>query len=103
MADSSVSLCDEVNVDCYARVADEVLRSVIACVDEGERDHYLFLHAAFAKCETCLTFWLHHGADLSRGAGLDRLGVGSCFECQSGFSVAFPRPRAFCSEASGVA
>ena len=36
-------------------------------MEEGEQDHYLFLHAAFAKCETCLTFWLHHGADLSRG------------------------------------
>ena len=37
------------------------------CVDEGERDHYLFVQAAFAKCETCLNYWLHHGADLSRG------------------------------------
>ena len=37
-------------------------------MDESERDHYLFLHAAFAKCETCLAFWLHHGADLSRRA-----------------------------------
>ena len=46
---------------CYAHLADEVLRSVIVCMGEGERDHYLFLHAAFAKCETCLTLWLHHG------------------------------------------
>ena len=68
MADPSVSLCAEANVDCYAHVADEVLWSVIVCMDEGERDHYLFLHAAVATCETCLTFWLHHGADLSRGA-----------------------------------
>ena len=60
-------LCDATVVDYYAHVADEVFRSVILCMDEGERDHYLFLHAAFAKCETCLTFWLHHGADLSRG------------------------------------
>ena len=36
-------------------------------MDEGERDHYLFLHVASAKSETCLTFWLHHGADLSHG------------------------------------
>ena len=47
MADPSVSLCDEANVDCYAHVADEVLRSVIVCTDEGERDHYLFLRAAW--------------------------------------------------------
>ena len=43
-------LCDATIVDCYAHVADEVLRSVIVCMDDGERDHYLFLHAAFAKC-----------------------------------------------------
>ena len=60
-------LCDATIVDCYVHVADEVIQSVIVCMDGGERDHYLFLHAAFAKCETCLTFWLHHGADLSRG------------------------------------
>ena len=48
MADPSVSLSDEANVDCYAHVADEVLRSVIVRMDEGERN-YLFLHAAFAS------------------------------------------------------
>ena len=26
----------------------------------------MFLHAALAKCERRLAFWLHHGADLSR-------------------------------------
>ena len=41
---------------------------MIVCMDESEPDHYLFLHAAFAKCETCLAFWLHHGADLRRRA-----------------------------------
>ena len=67
MADPSVSLCDEANVDGYVHIADEVLRSLTVCMDEGERDHYMFLDAAFAKCERCLAFWLHHGADLSRG------------------------------------
>ena len=67
MADPSVSLCDEANVDGYVHIADEVLRSLIVCMDEGERDHYIFLHADLAKCERCLAFWLHHGADLSRG------------------------------------
>ena len=33
-----------------------------------ERDHYMFLHAALAKCERCLASWLHHGADLNRAA-----------------------------------
>ena len=28
----------------------------------------MFLHAALAKCERCLAFWLHHGADLNPGA-----------------------------------
>ena len=28
----------------------------------------MFLHAALAKCERCLAFRLHHGADLNRGA-----------------------------------
>ena len=56
MANPSVSPCDEANVDCYAHVADAVLRSAIVCMDEGERDHYLFLHVAFATCGTCLTF-----------------------------------------------
>ena len=37
-------------------------------LEESERDHYMFLHAALAKCERCLAFWLHHGADLNRGA-----------------------------------
>ena len=65
MADPSVSLCDEAHVDGYVHIADEVLRSLIVCMDEGKRDHYMFLHAALAKCERCLAFWLHHGADLS--------------------------------------
>ena len=66
MADPSASLCDEANVDCYAKLPMRCF-GVFVCMDEGERDHNLFLHAAFPKCETCLTFWLHHGADLSRG------------------------------------
>ena len=33
----------------------------------NERDHYLFLQAASAKCQTCLNYWLHHGADFRRG------------------------------------
>ena len=28
----------------------------------------MFLHAALAKCQRCLAFWLHHGADLNCGA-----------------------------------
>ena len=28
----------------------------------------MFLHAALAKGERCLAFWVHHGADLNRGA-----------------------------------
>ena len=36
-------------------------------MDEGERDHYMFLHAALAKCERCLASWLHHGAPSARG------------------------------------
>ena len=67
MADLSVVLCDDANVDGYVHIADEVLRNLIVCMDEGKRDHYVFLHAALAKCERCLAFWLHHGADLSRG------------------------------------
>ena len=67
MADPSVSLCDEANVDGYVHIADEVLRSLIVCMDESERGRYMFLHAASGKCERCLAFWLHHGADLSRG------------------------------------
>ena len=67
MADPSVSLCDEADVDGYVHIGDEVLRSPIVCMDEGKRDHYMFLHAALAKCERCLAFCLHHGADLSRG------------------------------------
>ena len=51
MADPSVSLCDEANVDGYVHIADEVLRILIVCMDEGKRDHYMFLHAALAKCE----------------------------------------------------
>ena len=47
---------------------DEVLRCLIVCMEESEWDHYMFLHAALAKCERCLAFWLHHGADLNRGA-----------------------------------
>ena len=56
MADPSVSLCDEANVDGYVRIAGEVLRSLIVCMDEGKRGHYMFLHAALAKCERCLAF-----------------------------------------------
>ena len=47
MADPSVRLCDEANVDGYVHIADEVLRSLIVCMDEGKRGHYhyMFLHA----------------------------------------------------------
>ena len=83
LADPSVSLCNEANVDGYVQIADEVLLSLIACMDEGKRDHYMFLHAALAKCERCLAFGLHHCADLSRGTASHRLGVGSCCQCQS--------------------
>ena len=60
-------LCDAAILDFYAHVVDEVLRCLIVCMDEIERDHYLFLQAASAKCQTCLNYWLHHGADLRRG------------------------------------
>ena len=59
-------LCDAAILDSYAHVVDEVLRCLIVCMDEIERDHYLFLQAASAKCQTCLSYWLHHGADLRR-------------------------------------
>ena len=52
----------------YAHVVDEVLRCRIVCMEESERDHYMCLHTALAKCERCLAFWLHHGANLNRGA-----------------------------------
>ena len=61
-------LCDAAILDCYARVVDEVLRCLIVCMEESERDHCMFLHAALAKCKRCLAFWLPHGADLNRGA-----------------------------------
>ena len=61
-------LCDAANFDSYAHVCDEVLRCLIVCMEEPGRDHYMFLRAALAKCERCLAFWLHHGADLNRGA-----------------------------------
>ena len=63
----SIHLCHEANVDGYVHIADEVLRSLLVCMDEGQRDYYMFLHAASAKRERCLAFWLHHGADLSCG------------------------------------
>ena len=61
-------LCDDAILDSYAHVVDEVLRCLIVCMEESKRDHYMFLHAALAKCERRLAFWLHHGADLNRGA-----------------------------------
>ena len=77
-------LRDAAILNSYAHVVDEVFRCLIVCVEESEREHYMFLHAALAKCERRLAFWLHHGADLNRGgaasSGLDRLGVGSRFE-----------------------
>ena len=60
-------LRDAAILDSYAHIADEVLRCLIVCMDEVERDHYLFLQAASATCQTCLNCWLHHGADLRRG------------------------------------
>ena len=61
-------LCDAAILDSYAHVLDEVLRCLIVCMEESEWDHHMFLRAALAKCERCLAFWLHHGADLNRGA-----------------------------------
>ena len=62
-------LFDAAILDSYAHVVDEVLRCLIVCMEEvSERDHSMFLHAALAKCERCLAFWLHRGADLNRGA-----------------------------------
>ena len=49
MADPFVSLRGEANVDGYVHIADEALRSLIVCMDEGKRGHYMFLHAALAK------------------------------------------------------
>ena len=60
-------LCDAAILDSYAHVVDGVLRRLIVCMDEIERDHYLFLQAASAKCQTRLNYRLHHGADLRRG------------------------------------
>ena len=60
-------LCDAAILDSYAHVVHEVLLCLIVCVEESGRDHYMFLRAALAKCEKCLAFWLHHGADLNRG------------------------------------
>ena len=60
-------LCDAAILDSYAHVVDKVLRCLIVCLDEVERDHYLFLQAASAKCQTCLNYCLHHGADLRCG------------------------------------
>ena len=49
MIDPPVKLCDEANIDCYTYLADEVFRNEILYIDEGERDHYLFLHSIFEK------------------------------------------------------
>ena len=57
-------LCDAAILDSNAHAVDEVLRCLIGCMDEVERDHYFFLQAASAR----LNYWLHHGADLLRGA-----------------------------------
>ena len=108
MADPSVSLCDEANLDSYVRIAGEVFRSLIVSMDEGERDHYMFLHAALAKCETCLASWLHHGADLRRGTAshpdwialeLARASNASSEILRSLTPSVWPslRPRAFCA------
>ena len=61
-------LCDAAILDSYAHVVDEVLRCPIVGMEESDRDHYMFVHAALAKCDRCLAFWLDHGADLNRGA-----------------------------------
>ena len=78
MADPSVSLCDEANVDGYVNTADDVLRSLIVCVDAGERDQYVFLHSALAKCERCFGFlaasWRRSQSRHSESSGLDRRG-----------------------------
>ena len=42
-------LFDAAILDCYVRVADEVLRCLIVCMDKGEQDHRVFLEAAFSK------------------------------------------------------
>ena len=56
-------LCDAAILNSYAHVVDEALRRLIVCMEESEWDHYMFLHAALAKCERCLAFW----PDLNRG------------------------------------
>ena len=67
----------------------------------------MFLHAAFANCERCLAFWLHHGADLNRGAANHPDWIALEWACASNASPemlrsltpsVWPslRPRAFC-------
>ena len=88
---------DEANVDGYVHIADEVLRSLIVCMDEGEQDHYmlihaieidrrcirqrtprwrdhhLFLHTAQSLCNVCARAWLDQGADTSHGTPCEPL------------------------------
>ena len=61
-------LCDAAILDSYAYVVDELLRYLIICIEESEQDHPMFLHVILAKWERCLAFWIHHDADLNRGA-----------------------------------
>ena len=42
-------LCDAAILDSYAHVVDEVLRCLIVCMEESDRDHYMFLHAALSQ------------------------------------------------------
>ena len=42
-------LCNAAILDSYAHVVDEVLRCLIVCTEEYERDHYMFLHAALKE------------------------------------------------------
>ena len=80
-------LCDAAILDSYAHVVDEVLRCLIVCMEESERDHYMFLHAALAKCEMLgflASSWRRSQSWRSESSGLDRLGMGLPglrFEC----------------------
>ena len=65
----------------------------------------MFLHAALAKCGRCLAFWLHRGADLSRGAASHADSIALQWARASnaspeimGLSLQYGlRPRAFCA------
>ena len=49
-------LYDAAMLDSYTHLVDEVLRHLIIYMEQSERDHYIFLHAALSKYERYLTF-----------------------------------------------